>query len=110
MFEKYRNTFHEKYRFPKKSLKSDLNSNFGRLFLLVLLYCGNGKSNNKYVNTPKTTISLRNSIEKTACKTDLINFRSKGPTRADIAQLPVVHAHTLPMGPLWGHVTFDHFQ
>ena len=26
----------------------------------------------------------------------LFHFRWKGPTRADIAQLPVVHAHTLP--------------
>ena len=31
----------------------------------------------------------------------------KRPTGADIAQLPVAHAHTLPREPLRGHVTFD---
>ena len=33
------------------------------------------------------------------------HFRAKGPTRADIAQLPVTHARTLPRELLRGHVT-----
>ena len=32
-------------------------------------------------------------------------FRSKGPTRADIAQLPVAHAHTQG-NLLWGHFRY----
>jgi hypothetical protein len=35
------------------------------------------------------------------------HFRSKGPTRANIAQLPVAHVRTFPREPLWSHVTFD---
>ena len=36
----------------------------------------------------------------------LCHFRSKGPTRADIAQLPVAHAHDiLPDRVTFGHVT-----
>ena len=35
------------------------------------------------------------------------HFRWKGPTRANIAQLPVAHACTLPRKPLRGDVTFD---
>ena len=40
----------------------------------------------------------------------LRHFRSKDPTRADIAQLPVAHAHTLLRGPIRVHVTFGHFR
>ena len=53
------------------------------------------------------------------------HFRSKGPTRADIAQLPVTHAHAIQQGvycaisgcacahprePRRGHVTLGHFR
>jgi hypothetical protein len=40
------------------------------------------------------------------------HFRSKGPTRADIAQLPIAHAQTLQGKPTFGHGLFRwrHFR
>ena len=41
--------------------------------------------------------------------TSIFHFRSKGPTRADMAQIPVVHAHNiLPDSATSGHMTSGH--